>query len=880
MAVRKKQKKNKAKTPPRKKPVSPGQANAGKSQADPTSGRKASPDEIQGLLDKGKGKKALELAKKLYGLDQSPENREILLNAYLGRIKGLFDKNLIQEALDLTQLVTERFVAGRDRFAEIRLIGLVRQGSYDELLTALLDPDAPPQRRTAIEGIIRREIVDPALLADCPVLDLDHPVRAGARDVAAALTAVCSGPVDYQDISLDSIPRRSPWAPWKMLVRAIYYYYKGQDEACLKSLNMIDPDSAPARLIPVFNELIQGRLEPETTGKEKILFEAVSGRTRSMEEALFNLDRSFDQDHEKAIYRSIRNATAEFKQAGPDLIERLKRRITVLGFFEDLSINKLNKAMGGPCLKNSSFWKLMAQAAHQNGQIPETCLFWEEFRLHARHEGLFAGNEFAEAATYLHIAKISTQMVHHKRLNYDLELIEEHLLDVLDEFYEKQPDYILDAVGLDRRDQNPIYFIDPREVYARACAVGPAGDTFPKWLEYARDFGPDKSYAQAAETWSLAAPGDLRPLLILAELAEGRKAFNKAFKYLEKAEALDEVNPEVRRARIRVLVSIAKRHIAQKKEHLLAKDLKEIEALPQAQVGDRPVMIVALKWARAVLSSDREANIRLFGELVERLRNEQAAGLLIDSLAAECNLPPIQLSKFKANKVEDNGLLEALARVCILGDDLGTLVIMDGPPREALASILSRPGLKAATAHLRSLAENALWNSDWDLAYLASTTGLNQGGLTEARFLFLKSKSIDPSDFTRRHNMLAVANRLARKQGENELAEEIREELNSVVGVLAVIGDNVTQEMTNASEDDVVAALAMEKGLLDLSTRKTGKLYLAKIFDGIRNIRESEQSNPEAPSRVSLLEQMVKTVLNTPSDDLYREFYSEFFHIL
>ena len=89
--------------------------------------------------------------------------------------------------------------------------------------------------------------------------------------------------------------------------------------------------------------------------------------------------------------------------------------------------------------------------------------------------------------------------------------------------------------------------------------------------------------------------------------AESTNALKRAFKLMEQAERLDGLNPDVRRARLRLLISLATRHLQQKKTHLAEPELRQIEALPQAQQGDRPALAAALRWVYWTLRGETRA---------------------------------------------------------------------------------------------------------------------------------------------------------------------------------------------------------------------------------------------------------------------------------
>src|SRR5262249_6010916 len=165
-------------------------------------------------------------------------------------------QGLHDDAVALAALVGERFPAHRQR-----LVPLVRQskaiasGDVGPLLAELVA--AAPPRRREIEAILMREVRDPRQLADAAVLAEDDPLRCGARAVSQLLDAVTSGPLPEGALTLlDQIPRHSPLAPWKFLIRALDAYYRRADGSALANLDAIPQHAAPARLVPTLRHLL------------------------------------------------------------------------------------------------------------------------------------------------------------------------------------------------------------------------------------------------------------------------------------------------------------------------------------------------------------------------------------------------------------------------------------------------------------------------------------------------------------------------------------------------------------------------------------------------------------------------------------------------
>ena len=100
--------------------------------------------------------------------------------------------------------------------------------------------------------------------------------------------------------------------------------------------------------------------------------------------------------------------------------------------------------------------------------------------------------------------------------------------------------------------------------------------------------------------------GEIQPLLHLMESAEKRDALKKSLRYLEEAEELDRVNPAVRRAKARLLVSSALRHLRQHKTHLVPAEIEPLLSVPEVRQGEVSALAAALRWCCAVIDGEQE----------------------------------------------------------------------------------------------------------------------------------------------------------------------------------------------------------------------------------------------------------------------------------
>jgi hypothetical protein len=88
------------------------------------------------------------------------------------------------------------------------------------------------------------------------VISSGHPLKTGDLSVTEAFAKVTAGYAQDGEIALPAISRRSPLAPWEMLIRALVYFYRQDDDKCEKYLQAVDPEPAPGRPVPLISEMI------------------------------------------------------------------------------------------------------------------------------------------------------------------------------------------------------------------------------------------------------------------------------------------------------------------------------------------------------------------------------------------------------------------------------------------------------------------------------------------------------------------------------------------------------------------------------------------------------------------------------------------------
>jgi hypothetical protein len=702
-------------------------------------------------IAKGNSKSAVDAAKLLHKRLGTPASEELLVDAYCARIRSMLENRMTAEAEALVRLVRELHPAFAARLDRLRGERIASGAGLDELVRPLADPATPAEVRTSIEATLRTSLTEPAILASCNALPADHPLRRAADAVARAFNAVTSGPVDDAVLALPEVSRRSPLAPWKPLLRAIASYYRHEDAAGLEHVRTIDPASAPARLAPALETLLGAggahQLKPAAAR-----LAAQSGGFGDLRSALKAIDRAFELHDHKPLYPAIRAAVAVAQQQCPEILPSFRRQVAALAAMQDRSATQVAAAMGGAPKSDAHFHLLLARGLEATGAPPAlVCHMWEYFRGSAIAGGWFPAQGPEVAVLYLHMAELAGQID-------PAELAAEQR-----DAHDPARWGPLDGGGA---GEPALDHLHAGALFERAAAMDPCVAVFERWTNWALPNNRQAAAQAAAEAWMTAIPTDPRPLLHLMRMAEERGALKKALGYLGQAEALDGVNTEVRRARLRLLIRGAIRHLKQGKPLLAEPELAELEDLPQAREHDRPAFVAALRHVAALQTKDKNAEAAAAAKVAALLGQPREAALALTGAATLCGLPAL-----KASPNMPGTWIEAIPRICEMGWDLDLKL---APPKD-VKQAASQEVSTASAAALERFGRTVIRLGWKDVAFSVSAAGLAKGKRDEARFLLLRALSFSNGNIERREECLEVVVELARRGGDTGLAAEAAE---------------------------------------------------------------------------------------------------------
>ena len=713
-------------------------------------------------------KAAVEVAKELHKRYATPESESLLIEAYESRIRDLLKQGMSREAKALLNLVGERFPSARNRLAEIQFEVRTGEGDLDELVGPLQDPNLAPAVREKIETAIRQRVYDLPALAKASSLPGTHPLREGAAVLFAAMQAVTRGPVEDTVLLLPQLSRRSPLSSWKALVNAIASFYRGNDEACKKWLAAITPDSVPVRLIPPMQAMLAVAPGSAFSPSALKLIVSVGFGRDLLRPALACLQQAMVTGKKNQILNSAREAITLCRQYCPDLSEKVRQHIAIRCMLLGFALEPVRTAIGTP-RQDAYFYRLMARglegAKTYEGRA-DSVFVWEDFRRQALKEKWFGENSAEDGVLSLHMAQIV------ERIPSDLveEMLEDLMLeeDTLGLSYPPVRDGSLPRAKL----------LSPDTLYERACRADPHSEAFQKWLNWAKKQRDWRAPDRVAELWRQSLRQDVAPLLWLMDSAERRGAYQKSLKFLEEAEQLDRVNPEVREAKLRLLVASVLRHFRERKTHLATQGIGRIEALPDTLDGALAPFISALRRVCAALNNDLEAARRHDGELEIRLGNPAAAYVLQRGVLDAAVLAPADafLQPPKITPEDGASLLVGLAKACALGDLVGVPLAIPKKWEDRLSAWFIHPDVSLDAAQVLVLGEAAMRSQAPKLAFAISAAGLARGG-ADARVMFLRARALPPWASERRYHCLSAALELARRERNTDLAGKLLDEL-------------------------------------------------------------------------------------------------------
>jgi len=723
------------------------------------------------------------------------------VTAYQGRIQALLASGMPKEAQALGALVSERFPAYKAQVAPLIRQSEVSAGNFQTLLAELSTADVP--RRRELEVILTRGLTDPAVLANSPVLPTDHSLKRMAHAVCDLFTAVTTGPLPEGALApLDEIPRHSPLAPWKLLIRAVDAFYCRADAAVLANLAGIPPDSGPGRLVPVLRHLVgesgpgQGRSFAVAT-----LVDNVDGGHVLFQSLLKQLAQALTTQEERKALAAVRDLLPLLQSAPATLKRTCLATILHHWYRQELPPHGLLRVLSQG-KKDPDTLRLIALTLERT-QWDDALEWWDGYVTAATAAGTLPGSGPEIARVLLHMAALFPA---------DLE----EVLDILGVESEQELRRLI------HRGELPASF-DRTALLERARAADPDPHVFRALVAHYDHGGEPKRAEAEAEAWRCAHPQDLEPLLYLLRAAERRGALRKALDLLGAAESLNRVHPEVRQSRFRLLLASTERHLKEGKPALALDDLDLLAQESRAGEGDHKAYLLALSWAAAHQAGNAAAVARLEQRLATTVDNPVLCELILGGVAGVLQVS----APAPSGSPSHPHAIDALARAC----DLFRALDRPLPVPAALLAQGEKDLENASVAQLHSLCSGGLMLGRPALTYVASGQGLAQDGPLLYRFLLARGQALrtgwGQSEHDRARQCLRAARELASRARDIEAVREASAALDTLQDWAAceALLQGALSPPTEAppTQEEIARTLAAERRARSVPRVRAGK---------------------------------------------------------
>ena len=746
--------------------------------------------QVHDLLAHNRPHEAVELAKQFLKQIPGQAAEETLISAYQVRVQSLITCGMLQEAHVLAALARERFPAYRDQLTLLVHQTQISSGDLDGVLTELTTAEGARQR--ALESLLARGLTDPSVLATTTCLPAEHPLRQQARLIDELFSAVTSAPVpDARLAALDHIPRQSPLAPWKLLIRALDAFYCRADELAEANLARIPSDSGPGRLVPVVRTLISKTSKvreqtsqtntnpvtppphiPECKADQSFatnsLLDKVSSGHITLRLQLDQLSQALGAKNERKALTALKQLLPWLSTAPTSHRQTFLR--TVLHHW--LRNNLAPQGLVGLLTRQENALEISRLVALtiEHDKWDGALILWDEYLKTTQTTG-----HLSHSAHSAHTADTA----HTTHTGPEIARILLHMANL----FPADPEDLLDALGIDseREIQQMILngelpaAFDRGALLDRARAADPARQVFRALVEHYKPRDPKRAEAEA-EAWRKAYPQDLDPLLYLVQSTEQRGALRKSLDFLAKAEVINRVHPDVRQSRFRLLLASAERRLKDGKPALALDDLERLAQEARANEGDMKAYLLALSWAAAHKLEDTAGMERIAQTLATSLNNPTLHSLI---LAAVSNIIKITRPKW-SSKVPPTEAIDALARACELFRALDRPLVV---PDTFLKQVEKALG-KSSVTQLHALCHGALRIGRPSLAYVAAGQGLSYEGPHLHRFLLARGKALclatAQKEYNRARQCLRVARELANRDRDMEAVSEASAALDSL----------------------------------------------------------------------------------------------------
>jgi len=639
------------------------------------------------LLAKGDTRGAVEAAKLLVREEPGPASESLAVGAYAERIKSLIAEGLGREAAATAAIVRERYPAHLDEHRTLLENARLAAGDLDWMLSELRG--ATDERRASIEERLLSWISDPSAIARSASLDSDDPLARESRAVAEVFEIVTTRLASPEEMApLGDIRRRSPLAPWKLLLRAIDAFHRKDDERVASNVAAIDRSSPAAVAGQILTELTTGSRKDSRSLPAERLIDKISGGTATIALQIQKIEAAARHDDKRTLREELRSFTKAFDKLSPYALDQVRIAMLPLcgAFFTPDQIATMFRLD-----ERGDGMERYAVLLMESAGAPFAAALWMAHAQTFLEDGEYEPWQAAEI--YLHALAMR-----------------------------EQDD---DEICTDPSHGHPIMEgLDVAAAIEKIVALNPAPSVLAR-LGNHLDHLNSKELRRVLAAWRKSDPNAHEPLVRLLQLAVDEGRYDEALGLIRQGDGLKILDPAFAKLRRRTLFRKAEQLLAARKRGEAEAMLAQIANRPEDLGEDLGTYLLALQWAAAPPAMASQ----LLGRLAERgVVGEIVVAEITGSLGMPFVLPVIQHSP--------NELLEGVRRSSELFQSIDRGQLHSLWLVEQTEAHLDL----ANEAQLFAIGNVAFEGLSIALAWKVAARGLEVGGPMLHRFLLLRAE--------------------------------------------------------------------------------------------------------------------------------------------
>ena len=740
---------------------------------------------IQDSLTSGNARAALQLAKSLFAQEADAASEQLVVDAYAARVRELLAAGLVQEAEAVLGVALEKHAAHNADLSEVTYAVMAASRNYGDLLTNY--DGLTETERAAVDAALRRWTTNPEAVASSRVLSKDHPLRVAAASVASAFAQVTQKPVPDSMLRLREVSRRSPFAPWVPLIRAIAAFYRKEDAQAMASVRAVPRDSAPFPIAEALIDLLAERCPTSDNKGAVALWQKVFARRAALTEVMAQTERALDNEQPKRALKLIRKLVTEVGRSAPSILVPLKQRLSIRCYWKKVAPESVIRAMDGPSMKDAAYWRLFAvshdrmlRRTGESATVMQGCFAWNEFVFHAEVEGLLTNSSPAAAAVYLRMARNIAQLSlfaldDYRSILEDLEFRGD--INTYRAYAKRQP---VDLAERLLRDRTGEFILEPATLFDRAARIYPSKEIFSEWYTWALAALDDQKEEEVVLlAWHRRRPEDAEPLIHLGNRALNRGAFKKAMGFIQKARAHDPMNADLNRLHRKAVSMAALRHIKNGKAHLAAKDIDLLSRSADTAGGNQAAYLETLRALSAIAGGDTGTARRHVEASADLLGDPLAAWGLLRIVADNSGIAAKKLAPMRSSSVDNlsrGAHVEALARLVAICERAQIRIAIPADWSAPLTADLETDRSRYGAATLIAVAKAAHECGVDKLLFAVCNAGFLTDASHRARFLWYRGHSLPEECWGHAAVLFHAAACLARRQGDKTLSDNAMED--------------------------------------------------------------------------------------------------------